>query len=311
MKSYLKTLLDVREFKLYEMKHKLAMIKSKNIDSYLLSAIYYRLTGRKGAWVYSNEVGFVIVAKHPHINNSLMIFPEVYNDSDFSLTAEVIQDINDGKNEICFCRYTYLDFAKLNSQLPNSLTLELIPEENLDWKYPLRILDTQVVSELKGGRFEKIRNKCLRVGKDVSIIPINDKNQLSLMISVLKLWERRLISSGKEADDMFGFYIELFNLFKNGFEVSGLCFLRQGNPIGFTVWDVCCDGVANLFVNLSDPTITGASDYQLVNTCRYLQKMGIQLLNTGGSETDSLDAFKNKYVPAISHEVFTYKLVDN
>lgn len=305
------TKFNVNKFELSEMMNTLSKITSKNSrDSFLLSAIYYRLTGRKGARVYSNENSFVTVIEHPHLSNSLMIFPEICDGSDFSLTAEVIQDINHSENEIYFCRYTDMDFVKLNAQLTNNLAIEKIIEENLDWKYPLRILDTQIVSDLKGGRFQKIRNTYLRVGEYVDIVPVEGEKHLSLMNSVLKLWEKRLISIGKETEDMFGFYNELFSLFQKGVEVSGLCFVQKGRPIGFTIWDVCCNDIANLFVNLADPTIVGASDFQLVNTCRCLQKQGIQLLNTGGSETDGLDFFKNKYRPTISHEVFTYKLMN-
>lgn len=309
MQNCLKTSFDFRKFEINEMTHKLAMITSRNIDSYLLSPIYYRLTGRKGAWVYYNEISFVIVIRHPHVNNSLMIFPEVRDGSDFSLTAEIIQDINVGKNEIYLCRYTDLEFAKLNSQLTNNLALEKVVEENLDWKYPLHILDTQIVSELKGSGFQKIRNRCSRVGNQIDIIPIEGKNQLGLMNSILKSWEERLRLTGNEIEDMFGFYHELFSLFQDGFEMRGLCFMQQGHPMGFTIWDVCCNGMANLFVNISDPTIAGAPDFQLVTTCRYLQELGIQLLNIGGSELETLDIFKKKYMPVISHMVFTYKLV--
>lgn len=310
LKSNLRTLHDLRKFELPDMTNKLALIESKNIDSYLLSGAYYGLTGRKGAWVYSKGDNFVIAIKHPHVNNSLIIFPEVCNDSDFSLTAELIDNIYDGKNEIYLCRYTDLDFAKLDNQLNDSLSLEKIVEENLDWKYPLHILDTQIVSELKGSEFQKIRNKCLRVGKNVDTILIEGKNQINLMSSILKSWSQRLISTGRETEDMFGFYNELLSLFQKGFEISGLCFIREGNPMGFTIWDVC-NGTANLFVNLSDPTVVGASDFQMVATCRYLQKLGIQFLNVGGSEMDTLDTFKKKYKPVLSHEVFTYKLVKN
>ncbi|MDR1467430.1 MAG: DUF2156 domain-containing protein [Oscillospiraceae bacterium] len=298
------------KFTFDKMVRKLSMVKSQNIDSYLLSAIYYCLTGRKGTWVYLNKSSFVVVIKHPNISKSLIIFPEVCDSSDFSLTTEIIQEINNGENEIYLCRYTDLDFVKLNSQLTGNLVFKRIIEETLDWKYPLRILDTKIVSELAGRRFMKIRNMCVRAGKEVDIIPIEGKNQLNSMRSVLKLWEEKFVSTGKEIEDTFGFYNELFSLLEEEFEVSGLCFIKQGQPMGFTIWDVSCNNVANLFVNLSNPTTRGASDFQLVNTCRYLQKQGIQLLNTGGSETDSLDFFKNKYKPAISHEVFTYKLVN-
>ncbi len=78
--------------------------------------------GRKGAWVYSNKTNFVIVIKHPHIINSLIIFPEVCDDSDLSLTTKVIQSINDGRSKIYLCRYTDLGLAKLNAKSIYGLT---------------------------------------------------------------------------------------------------------------------------------------------------------------------------------------------
>ncbi|QOS76725.1 hypothetical protein JNUCC31_17950 [Paenibacillus sp. JNUCC31] len=294
------------------LKTKLDNVISTQIDSYLLSATYYQLTGRKGTYIYQDESSFLIVSNHPHLENCLMIFPEVISNSDFSLTAKVLLDNYNSKHQILLCRYTNEEYIKLCTSLSNlkenSIELERVDEEIMDWKYPVRILSTEVVSKLEGGKFRKIRNKLLRAGIGIDIVPIEQCSQMNLMRAALKFWEGNMILNQKDTEDMSEFYYELFKLMENGMElINGLCFIKEGRPVGFTAWDITA-GTANLYVNLADTTITGASDFQLVSTCKYLYEHNIQLLNMGGSELYNLDQFKEKYRPVITHPISTYTI---
>ena len=61
-------------------------------DTYIVSPLYYRITGRKSAWQYKNMDSYVVVAQQSHKNNTLLLFPEL-GSGDYTLTAH-------GKNSI-------------------------------------------------------------------------------------------------------------------------------------------------------------------------------------------------------------------
>lgn len=275
-------------------------------DSFLNSAFYYLVTGRKGAWLYKGRNSLLVVCKHPHVANRLMVFPEL-GKADYELTASVLNMLERAENDIQLVRYTQEELkllkttlAKLNYSAVTSVSS--IEENIMDWRYPARILDTGMVAKMSGASFMKIRNKFRKAAEHVTHIEIDKSNALRMMRAALKFWEGNMIFNEKDTADMSEFYHEMFKIIqKYPDAIEGLLFLKGNKPLGFSAWDnVPRSKTANLFVNLGDTSVRGLSDYQTVTTCRVLKERGVDYLNMGGSEIASLDAFKAKYQPVKS-----------
>jgi len=282
-------------------------------DSYIASPLYFKLTGRKGAWSYTSPDSQVIVTRHPHIVNTLMVFPEV-GLRHYNLTACVLKKLIKSQHDIQLCRYTSDDLKRLDSAL-NALdynlihSIEIIEEDIMDWKYPLHILDIPSLAQLHGNRFEKIRNKYNAAKKIIKAISLEKQSAVKKMRGALKFWEGNMIIADKETDDMSDFYHQFFRIIDryNG-PFEGMMFYEGNCPVGFSVWEKISKDTANSFINLGDTSIKGLSDFQIVETCRHLNMQGIKYLNVGGSETESLDAYKRKFKPCKSIQLYSAKV---
>lgn len=283
-------------------------------DSYINSPLYYRITGRKGAKIYHNESSCVVTCHHPHIRSRSIVFPETGR-ADYKLTANVLNLMEEPENGIQLARITSEQIDRLRdelSKLNSSKAIELRPfdETYLDWRYPVRILDTRKVAEMKGPRFAKIRNKTRIAAQNVREIGFRQTDALRAMRAALKYWEGSMIFSSKETDSMAEFYEEFFDIlndYKNC--CDGLIYLQGRKPVGFSVWEEMDKTMANLFINLGDSSITGLSDFQIVTSCKKLHEKGIARLNLGGSEIESLDRFKAKYQPVRSLPLFSADVI--
>ncbi|MCB1531338.1 MAG: DUF2156 domain-containing protein [Alphaproteobacteria bacterium] len=289
-------------------------------DSYQNSPLYYTITGRKGARLYKSKFSSMVVCEHPHIEQRLMVFPEI-GKADYELTASVLNMIDPPKNGVQLARYSAGELETLKRKLENLnysavSGVSIVEEHVMDWRYPVHVLDTAKVQALEGKEFKQIRKKFRKAAEHITHIPLNQDNALRLMRATLKFWEGNMIANEKDTDDMSEFYLELFKIMdENPGQVNGLFFMQGRRPVGFTVWDQTAPDISNCFVNLGDTSITGLSDYQMVSVCQDLNKRGIRYLNIGGSEIKSLDDFKIKYQPAESVELLSadvlYRRVEN
>ncbi|MGB0720706.1 MAG: hypothetical protein ACPGRX_09535, partial [Bdellovibrionales bacterium] len=287
------------------LKDEIAPFISGCADSYLSSALYYLLTGRRGLKLYKNDTSALIVCTHPHVEDCLLVFPEI-GKGDYQLTASVLGMLRHAPETVQLARYTQGNLQALRQRLSSpgyisDIALNVTEETLMDWRFPMRILDTAVVSDMSGHRFIKIRNKVKRASQSVTFQSIEPQNGLPMMRSALKFWEGTMIARGLETDDISKFYETLFRVYASAPHcISGLAFFEGKRPVGLSLWDRTRPDTGNLLVNLADTSITGLSDFQLVNTCKVLRDNGIAFLNTGGSEIETLDSFKSKYQPAQS-----------
>ena len=282
-------------------------------DSYLNSPLYYSLTGRKGLSVYRHENSVLMVCTHPNKDNCLLVFPEL-GDSDFYLTATVLNMLEPPENGIQLARFSSEEVAKLKRALSlhnNSrlINVEIIDEDDLDWKYPVRILDTQMVSEMRGKSFKQVRTKFRKAAAHINIKEMTEDNCEKMMRAALKFWEGTMIINDKDTESMDEFYDAFIKTLKDNPRCAeGLFFFDGKRPVGFSVWERVSPQKANSFINICDTSITGLSDFQMGSTCRKLHETGIKYLNLGGSETESLDAFKRKYMPVESIQLVSAKV---
>ncbi len=238
-------------------------------DSYNLSAPYYLLTGRKGLSIYSDDNAQLVVCRHPHVAERLMVFPETGGNA--TLTLKVLGSLEIPKNGMQLSRYTDSDFLKLQnaqqglSQMKHFVFTE--QDENImDWKYPVHILNTEKVSNLYGASYEKLRNKYNKVSNNLTIIPISMEKALPAMRASLTYWAGSMTFRGKETGhDLVEFYNTLFKLIvSNPSSFDGFAVIYEGEPAGFTIWDRPINGVSNGIAGLSHQDIAGMSEFQTV-----------------------------------------------
>ncbi len=293
-----------------------ALIRRTNAvreDSYLNAPLYYALTGRRMAWVHEGYGATLVVCRHPNVPDRLLVFPEV-GDAAGRLAASVISHLQPPANGVQLARFSDADLAQLKNALRNEFNgavaaIETTDEPVLDWRYPVHILDTARVASLDGAPFARIRNKCRKVEDTTQIMALHDPRALQMMRAARKYWEGSMILRGKNGNgdgDPAGaeggsgpdFYDALFKMIGEAPErFNGLVFMREGRPVGFTVYDTPFEGTANLLANLTDASVPGMADFQVVATCRAMAAAGIAYMNFGGSEMESLDLFKRKFMP--------------
>ena len=271
-------------------------------DSYLNAPLYYMLTGRGQVRIHEGYGAVMAVCPHPQVDGRLLVFPEI-GPGKGRLAASVLTELEAPSNGIQLARFTEEDIAGLKDALSmrNAGRIETIikvEETAMDWRYPVHLLDTIKVGAMDGAAFAKIRNKCRQVAGTMAVQPLSEPGMLQAMRAARKYWEGSMMMRGHFTDDMSGYYDTLFAMIAEWPHLfGGLVFLQGKRPVGFTVHDRPFNGTANMFANISDASITGLADYQVVATCRALGSTGTKSLNFGGSETESLDLFKRKFLP--------------
>ncbi len=287
---------------------------SNHPDSYVGSLGYYLLTGRKGGQLYQDGNSYLVVCQHPHVEDKLLVFPEINGDG--SLTATVLSNIEVPRNGIQLARYADTDLFKLDlafdrQSSAKNILLKQVEEEILDWKHPIRVLDTRKTAYMQGKPFDKLRNKYNKVAGELECIPLHSEHGYRAMRSSLMFWVGAMIYCGKETGhDLTGFYQTLFKAIREYPAMfDGLVFLQHGEPAGFTIWDQPVQGTVNALAGLSRMSVKGMAEFQMVTACRTLAEQGIHSYNLGGSETEGLDRYKMKYQPSRSIPLKSYEVV--
>ena len=283
-------------------------------DSYIGSLGYYMLTGRKGAQLYQEGNSYLVVCQHPHIEDKLIVFPEINGDG--SLTAKVLHRLDVPRGGVQLARYTDADLLKLHMAIerlpfPQATLFREMDETVLDWKYPAYVIDTRKTGDMQGKEFDKLRNKFNKVAGELESIPLHSDQGYRAMRSSLMFWIGAMIYCGKETGhDLGSFYQTLFKAIKEYPEMfDGVVFLHKAEPAGFTIWDRPVQGTVNALAGLSRMSVKGMSEFQTVTACRVLAEQGIHSYNLGGSETAGLDQYKLKYAPSRSLHLKSYDVV--
>lgn len=287
-------------------------------DSFAVSLPYYLLTGRKGSNVYSDGVATIVVAQHPHIPDTLLVFPEIGGDG--TLTVNILNELSKQHKDVQLARYTDEDFERINRALHKQrssviASIKLTPEDIMDWKYPSYILDTKKISRLQTDDSKEkkelsvLRNKFNKVVGDFKEIPLTHPDAIKKMRASILIWAALRINAGAESGyNMREFYdatVKLISALPNSLE--GFVVSHNGEPAGFSVWHEAGD-TANGLASLSRRSIKGMSEYMMVNTCQKLEARGVDKYNIGGSETKGLDQFKLKFLPAESIQLNSYNV---
>ncbi len=281
----------------------LSKFDGKHADTYITSYAYHILTGRNGLTMYVQDDKHILVSTHPNSQNEVLVFPELNGVSDF--TFKVLDELLNEYNQVELARYTHYDYLQLLSSAKTSAFVHLFnftPYRNkqMDWNYPVRILDTYFAKN-KGGN---LRNQVNRVEAKYTrdIYQIVEPKQFDTIKAIVIKWSKEKSSNPKTQQNLAAYYHHLLEqMQKRAIIYDGFIVYLNNTPAGFSIWELPngASNTANGLASLSyHKTFKGASDYLMWETCRRLVDKDIPFLNLGGSEEESLDAFKSKAQPS-------------
>ncbi len=288
-------------------------------DSYLYSLGYYLITARNGGWICEGFGTKAIVARHPHIENTYLVFPSLTDsiDKGLRLTLMILERFNYGQSDVLLMRFTKKQISRLNHLINTSqgtysnYEFDHTVDPLLDGNYPVHILSTEKVSSLEGRDIKNVRSQHGKINSDdVEFVSLSDPRSLVFMKAILKYWEGNRIAYQENYMPDDGHYYEaLFELLETTPQnFDGIITRYQGRLVGFTIWDYTGDDTANSLANLIDINTRGLPEYVTVEICRMLSDRGISYFNRGGSEDQGVDYFKRKFAPVKSLDLGIYKV---
>ena len=270
-------------------------------DSYSQSAAYYAMTGRKGLWLYRRDDTFMVMAAHPNRDNHLVAFPPMGKDP-AALLKQAMGDARFIAKHIQFARLGQRE-QLLVSWARAAGSLRVVPEEHLDWAYPVHTLSTHFVAAHAGKRFRDFRKGILRGDRaGLSARLIETAQDRAAVGSLVEHWARHSAHEGYAIPDLIApTRTILAQMETSRRPLHGLIIDRGGDPAGFITWEETdpAHKVANALCNV---TITGqgASECSYKAMAEVLAKRGFDRVCIGGSESPGLDQFKRKMNPVLS-----------
>jgi hypothetical protein len=174
-----------------------------------------------------------------------------------------------------------------------------MPEQALDWTFPIRTIDTAKVFGLSGNGLQHVRQKLNHLDKDLlKSEDLNVSNHKRAIEEILNKWA---------SADKHGIYYSLLKFF-DYLPLTGRIIFYDNQPAGFSIWEETSarKKVANAYANIGLYEMTGLSHFVIYDMCRKLQEKGFEKLCLGGSETEGLDQFKRKFCPVENAELFSF-----
>jgi len=208
-------------------------------DPFAQSAAYFGMTGRNGLWIYGNDTGFVLMARHPNDENAVLVFPP-YGDA----TTNTVKE---------------------------AMSHRRFPEGNVELARANPSNKTQYREQLTK--------------------------------EIVRRWAEQDDKPGYSREDLMTPTESLLQLMKREIPVSisgVVVHDAEKQPIGFWIWHETEDKVAMSLARVSIghlDGIKGSAEFGAVKMAEILKARGVTEICLGGSETESLDAFKQKLNP--------------
>lgn len=289
-----------------------------NDDSYLTSPAYYAFTGRRGLWICKKEDNFIPICWHPNTSGQLLIFL-IDEERNYPLLSDVLNLLPTPPNGIKLVRiknaFAQKAFPPKRAIDSGQFIFVPIIEKVLDWKYPVRILSTELVARMEGPDFRYIRNHVKQIETHAGIIESDLCKQIPSLKDFVHHWADQIVSSSSERHNYCEPYERILELLESGtFDAEGFIVRIKGNIESFTLWDISNSGknrTANRFVNICNTNFRGLAEFNTVHMARLLVSQGINYVNIGGAETASLDKFKKKFMPIKNIQMCSVDIVVN
>lgn len=283
---------------------------SEACDAYLMSPIYYQITGRKGLWVYSSPSGqsFGFICRHPNVQQRLLVFPPL-GQADYPFLDAMLAQLPRPVSGIQLARFTQRQMDDLRTA--GSKNFNVIEEKTLDWRYPCHVLSAQAVAALSGSSFHNVRRNVNKVVKlDVQVMPLDDNQNIAKCEHIVNSWlEGRQEACRPEANP--DYFDSLFVSWRHHRQrLDGLLLVVEGEPQGFSIWEWPASPekpvIGHAYV--SNSAVKGLPEFGLHKTCVEIARRHFTFLAIGGSEYIGLDFFKRKFRPARSCQLISAEI---
>lgn len=268
------------------------LAKSLCRDPYIRSMAYFAMTGRNGLWKIERGEEMMIICRHPNVDDEFLIFSPMGNASS-SLQKIIVRTFSKmGLNA---------RLARVEDETVEDSFVERVPEDVLDWTYPVRILDTALVLHHSGNGFQHFRQKlnALDLAKTRSENMDADLHG-DVVLEIVRDWA--------EGDkDKIDPYLRQLGLFKC-LPMAGRIIYYGDRPVGMSIWEETdiASGMANAYTHLALHHIRGASQFVFLDMCRALVERGFKRVCIGGSEDEGLDRFKRNLCPVESVDLTSW-----
>ncbi len=275
-----------------------------DVDSYAVSAAYYAYTGRCGLWLYHYDGTFLPICRHPNVEGQILVFPP-RGEANYAAVTALLNEAPTPPQGFVLARYKPEEIGRLKTfdAFVGRTSFDLIEEEVLDWRYPVRILATLHTAQMLGSKYMLIRNRVRQITKHtVDVRPLSIEHAPEIEALALR-WANRQAETAADLTDLVTPYKETLRLLEHRtLGLDGLVFVVDGQIQAVTMWDISNPEhrIANLYMNLCDVNFRGLSEFAIKASAAKLVEAGVPLLNLGGSETLGLDHYKNKFAPVLS-----------
>lgn len=268
--------------------------KLHNIDSYVISPVYYLMTGRKGGKILVFDNKTLIVVKHPNLDSHYLIYPNIVGEENSDLTTE-LEVAKMILRQTCGIKVI---IARVPAEIACNYKNLIVEENYMDWKYPIHILDVANVVAQKGKNFQQIRQRInqLDVHK-CNTKEIDVSNDYDIILNMAINWATMFPYEHYSIDDLISPTIKLLELMKDSrLSIFGHIIYYGGVASAYCLWEQRED-IANGFAMSADRNIPGLAEYNIVEMCRKLESRSVPKVNMGGSESEGLNRYKKKFSP--------------
>lgn len=268
-----------------------------NPDSYVVSPVYYLMTGRKGGRILTLDNKTLIVVKHPNLDNHYLIYPNIIGgeNSDLKTELEVAKMMLRQK-----CGIKVI-IARVPAKIACRYKNLIVEEDYMDWKFPVHILDVVDVVNQKGKNFQQIRQRINQLNvhkcrtKEVDVF-----DDCDVILNMAINWATMFPYEHYSIDDLISPTLKLLELMKDSrLSIYGQIVYYDGVPSAYCLWEQH-EGIANGFAMSADRNIPGLAEYNIVEMCRILESRSVSKINMGGAESEGLNRFKKKFSPSDS-----------
>jgi len=278
-----------------------AFAVSSSPDPSMHSLGYVRMTSRKGLSCYQGEFSDVLFSLHPNNDDEYIIYPPENKQGYFDV-RELAQILKTTGKQVEIVRVP----EALSAYAAAIVGGERSFDTDLDYIYPVHIVNTETLSEIKGGKFLKFRNKVNAAIKEGTSVKVTNFSAQDVqdMKQVVSQWAPALFGSDYENHtDYIEFVFDELLSYSN---IKGLISEKNGIPNGFTIWEEPQNGydTANSLIHCSLHQ-RGISELLHLEMAKTLKGKGISKLSLGGAETKGLDEFKRKMQPVRSIQLST------
>jgi hypothetical protein len=306
---------------------------SSTSDAYCRSSLYFAVTGRGKVWTLRHGCSHVIMAPHPNVRRTLLVFfPFISDVTDFANQIAALASCRSFLNQfddILLARVPERIATGLFEARTNSIScrLEIVKEETMDWAYPSYDLCLQRLTEPWGNKLKTYRHKVrtfLDGNESVKVIRFDVLSHQEIRCALNQItasWvEGRSVRNASNAgeSDVGGFYEKLADLIEDpALRIDGLILKRATTYVAFGLWerrperDISERDTIPVFAALPGSRETGLSEYiHYCIACRLLEDR-YHTICIGGSETIELDRFKRKFGPIRDHRLRTLRLLSS